>query len=250
MPFQIVLIDAQMPEMDGFALAEKLKEAPEYAGLALVMLSSAGHKGDAERCGKLGIAEYLTKPVKQSELRNVILRLAGAQLRKNDETSTRKNNQDCYQILLAEDNAVNQFLAVRLLEKAGHTVALALNGREAITALEQRSFDLVLMDLQMPEMSGYEATAVIRDRERLEGGHIPIVALTAHAMKGDRERCIEAGMDGYIAKPIKSSELYAIIEELLSARRKDGLQASSESPFESSTETPLEAKDESALCIA
>ncbi len=215
-PFPVVLLDAQMPDMDGFSLAQQIKDDSRLAGATIMMLSSAGQRGDALRCRELGIAAYLTKPVKQSELFSAILALLGASTAKQrgPQLITRhslRENREGYQILLAEDNRVNQRLAGRLLEKAGHSVVIASNGLEAVAAFEKENFDLILMDVQMPEMNGYEATASIREKEKAIGGHIPIIAMTAHAMKGDRERCLAAGMDNYVAKPIKNKELFEAI---------------------------------------
>lgn len=186
----------------------------------MIMLTSAGHGSDGARRRELGLAACLTKPVKQSELLSTIITTlskssqAATRLARAAQPASTERNRNV-QILLVEDNLVNQRLAVRLLEKQGHQVIVANNGREAIAALEQERFDLVLMDIQMPEMSGLEATAVIRAREQETGAHIPIVAMTAHAMQGDRERCLAAGMDGYISKPIQTAELFKLIAELV-----------------------------------
>ncbi|MCI0485999.1 MAG: PAS domain S-box protein [Blastocatellia bacterium] len=235
--FPLVLLDAQMPEMDGFSLAEKIKGDPCLAGARVMMLSSSGQPGDAARCRELGIAAYLTKPVKQSELLNAILNLldapeiAGGKPQTRTRRALGEDRDGCY-VLLAEDNKVNQMLAVRLLEKEGHRVVVAANGREAVTAFERDDFDLILMDVQMPEMNGYEATAAIRETEKATGGHIPIIAMTAHAMKGDRERCLEAGMDGYVSKPIKPGELFEAIEESFSIGSAQANSLQSVSPVE------------------
>lgn len=219
-PFPLVLIDAQMPEMDGFTLAEKIKNNPALAGATVMMLTSAGQRGDAARCRELGIIAYLIKPIKQSDLLEAILIALGkpSQEAERPVLLTRHSLREVRQrlrVLLAEDNPVNQTLAVRLLEKRGHSVVVAANGKEALAALEQqRPFDLVLMDLQMPEMDGFHATAAIREKEKATGHHLPIIAVTAHAMKGDRERCLAAGMDGYIPKPIQAKELFETIEGL------------------------------------
>jgi len=213
-PVPLVLLDAHMPEMDGFALAERIKEAPELAGATIMMLSSAAQLGDAARCREVGIECYLTKPVKQSDLLRAIRKTLGsvpATARRPARALQRSPRPR--HILLAEDNVVNQRLAVRLLERWGHTVVVAPDGRKALDALAGGSFDLVLMDAQMPEMSGFEATAAIRERERATGGHIWIVAMTAHAMAGDRERCLRAGMDGYVAKPLRPQVLFDAIEQ-------------------------------------
>jgi PAS domain S-box-containing protein len=216
-PFALVLLDSDMPEMDGFALAGQIKQTPELAGATIMMLTSARQPGDAARCRELGIAAYLTKPIKQSELLDTILTILSAQ--PPDQLQPQQaiphsadERRSGLQILLAEDNPVNQRLALRLLEKQGHTITVANNGLEALMALEQHPFDLVLMDVQMPELDGFAATAAIREKERKTGAHIPIIAMTAHAMKGDRERCLAAGMDSYVAKPIQAQELKAAIE--------------------------------------
>ena len=191
----------------------------------IMMLTSAGHPGDAARCQELGVAAYLLKPIRQSELREAIARVLGAGEQEGAiPLITRYSPGDALdpmavlRVLVAEDNAVNQRLAARLLEKRGHRVTVTANGREAVEALANQTFDLVLMDVQMPEMDGFEATAVIREREKHNGAHIPIIALTAHAMKGDRERCLTAGMDGYLSKPIRSQELDDILETYLARR--------------------------------
>jgi CheY-like chemotaxis protein len=215
--FPLILVDAQMPEMDGFALAESIKRNPEWGTATIMMLSSAGQRGDAKRCRELGIAAYLTKPVRQAELLDAILTALGTKPIKEalpavvTRHSLRENSKHLC-ILLVEDNAVNQKLAARLLEKRGHTVAIAGNGREALAALEKQSFDLVFMDVQMPEMDGFEATAAIRGKEKASGNHLPIIAMTAHAMAGDKERCLEAGMDDYITKPIRLEELDSLLK--------------------------------------
>jgi PAS domain S-box-containing protein len=219
-PFPLVLIDAQMPDMDGFTLAQRIKESPGLAGATIMMLTSAGQRGDVARCRELGIAVYLIKPIRQSELLEAILVALGRPSREGEQPTvlTRHSLREArrkLRVLVAEDNAVNQELAVRLLEKQGHTVAVAGNGQEALEALEKatsRGFDVVLMDLQMPEMDGLEATAAIRQKEKATGKHLPIIAMTAHALKGDRERCLAAGMDDYVAKPIQAKELLAAVE--------------------------------------
>jgi PAS domain S-box-containing protein len=227
-PFGLILTDMHMPDMDGFALVEQIRQRPELATATIMMLTSAGHRGDAARCQELGVSAYLLKPIRQSELREAIARVLGA--REHDGAIpliTRFSLQDAREpdahlsVLLAEDNLVNQRLGVRLLEKRGHRVAVAANGLEALQALEKESFDLVLMDLQMPDMDGFEATTSIREKEKSTGTHQAIVALTAHAMKGDREKCLAAGMDGYLTKPIRPQELDQLLE-IYVARRMEG----------------------------
>jgi len=219
-PFALVLLDCHMPEMDGFTLAEEIKKDPELAGTPIVMQTSAGQRGDGARCRQLGVAAYLTKPIKQSELLSAIVAALRVSSPKESHPTliTRhslREGRSRLQILLAEDNVINQKLVVLLLEKWGHEVQLAQNGREALTLLEREPFHLVLMDVQMPELDGLETTRLIRRKEKETGGHIPIVAMTAHAMKGDRERCLEAGMDDYISKPVKPMELLEIIGRVL-----------------------------------
>jgi PAS domain S-box-containing protein len=221
LPFPLVLVDANMPEMDGFALVEQLRRNPGLAGAIIMMLSSASQSGDAARCRELGVAAHLTKPIGQSELLDAILLAVGGKLHAAAPASRPGTHDPLREpprglrILLAEDNHVNQMLAVRLLEKRGYHVQVANDGREALEKLKAADFDLVLMDVQMPVMGGFEATAAVREMEKSTGKHIPIVALTAHAVKGDRERCLAAGMDGYIGKPIRSEELFEQIEALI-----------------------------------
>ena len=224
-PFGLILTDMHMPKMDGFTLIERIRQRPELATATIMMLTSAGHRGDAARCLELGVAAYLLKPIRQSELREAIARVLGARTQKGAiPLITRFSLQDAREpssflrVLLAEDNLVNQRLAVKLLEKRGHRVVVAGNGREALQALEKDAFDLVFMDVQMPEMDGLEATVAIREKERRTGLHQAIIALTAHAMKGDREKCLEAGMDGYLTKPIRPQELDQVLEDHLARR--------------------------------
>jgi signal transduction histidine kinase/CheY-like chemotaxis protein len=219
----LVLTDTQMPDMDGFTLVERIKQNPELAGTTIIVLTSAGQRGDGARCRELGVAGYLTKPIKQSELREAILASLGGRSGEKDRIAlvTRHSLRESrrrLRLLVAEDNPVNQTLVIRLLEKRGHSVVVANNGREALAILEKAAFsgfDLALMDIQMPEMDGLEATAAIREKEKSSGKHLPIIALTAHAMKGDEDRCLAAGVDGYLSKPIQHEELFAAIECLL-----------------------------------
>ena len=224
-PYNLILTDMHMPDMDGFALVEQIRQEPELATATIMMLTSAGHRGDAARCQELGVSAYLLKPIRQSELREAVARVLGA--REHDGAIpliTRFSLQDAREpeaylsVLLAEDNLVNQRLVVRLLEKRGHRVVVAGTGLEALQALEKGSFDLVLMDVQMPEMDGLKATAVIREKEKGSGLHQPVVALTAHAMKGDREKCMAGGMDGYLSKPIRPQELDQLLEIYVARR--------------------------------
>ncbi len=215
-PFALVLLDANMPGLDGFAVAGEISTRSELAGATIMMLTSSGHYGDSTRCRELGIAAYLTKPVKQPDLLDSI----SAVLQGRDQWGTPALDTTTTptaapkRVLLAEDNLVNCAVAVGLLTRRGHQVVVAGNGADALEALERESFDVVLMDMQMPVMGGLEATAAIRERERhaTPPMRVRIVALTAHAMQGDRERCLEAGMDGYLSKPIDRFELYAAVE--------------------------------------
>ena len=219
-PYGLILTDMHMPNMDGFGLVERLRKSSQPDTATIMMLTSAGHRGDAARCRDLGVATYLLKPIRQAELRESIGRALGAKTQADATPSIARSSLQkrpdpaaFLNILLAEDNAVNQLLAKRLLEKRGHRVILAANGREALVALEESAFDLVFMDVQMPEMDGLEAVTTIREREQLSGKHQVVIALTAHAMKGDEQRCLGAGMDGYLTKPIRPQELDAILRD-------------------------------------
>jgi PAS domain S-box-containing protein len=222
-PFPLVLLDAMMPEMDGFTLAGEIKNRSEFAGAVLMMLSSAGQPQDAARCRQLGISTYLTKPIKQSDLLDAILNALSLTFAHDGKHEPAVQPPHVglrpLRVLLAEDNAVNQKLAVRLLEKRGHTVLVVNDGRQAIEALEQDRFDVVLMDVQMPHLNGFEATAAIRMMEKETGKHLPIIAMTAHAMKGDRERCLQAGMDGYVSKPVQAADLFEALATRVPAAR-------------------------------
>jgi signal transduction histidine kinase/CheY-like chemotaxis protein len=221
-PFRVVLTDSTMPDMDGFQLVERIRESADFGTVAVIMATSAGQRGDAARCRTLSIAAYLTKPVRGVELKAVIRSALGRapddiQARPLLTRHSQRERRRSLHILLAEDNPVNQKLAVRLLEKEGHTVVVADNGRRALEALERADIDLVILDVQMPEMDGYEAAASIRKTEETTLKRVPILAMTAHAMKGDRERCLAAGMDGYLSKPIRPDDLRQAIEELVPA---------------------------------
>jgi PAS domain S-box-containing protein len=219
-PFPLVLVDAKMPDIDGFTLVQQIKQDPRLATATIMMLTSAGQRGDAAHCRQLGVAAYLTKPIGRDELLDAILQALGAKVQHVDEPSrlitrhTLRERRKGLRILLAEDNLVNRTLVVRLLEKHGNSVEVAADGREALVKLESGNFDLVLMDVQMPEMDGFEATAAVREKEKTKGDHLPIIAMTAHALKGDRERCLAAGMDGYISKPLHVDELLQEIEKV------------------------------------
>jgi signal transduction histidine kinase/CheY-like chemotaxis protein len=230
-PYALALIDSRMPGMDGFALAERVKGNPALAGTVLVMLTSGGRSGDGARCRELGIAAYLVKPVKHADLWEAVAVTVGAKKREvaRQELVTQhslRENRRSLRILVAEDSPVNLSLVVRVLEKRGHTVETATDGREALEALRQSDFDLVLMDVEMPEVDGIEATVVIRAKEKETHKHLPVIAMTAHAMKGDRERCLEAGMDGYVSKPIRVQELIEIIDSTVLGDHKPAVGVS------------------------
>jgi two-component system sensor histidine kinase/response regulator len=219
-PYKLILIDAQMAEMDGFELIEHIRRFPGTAPATIMMLTSGGERGEAARCAELGVFAHLLKPVRQSELYDAVQRALG---RPTDEAATimqpspeePREGAESLHVLLAEDNAVNRKVATRLLEKRGHRVIVATNGKEALAALERNTYDLVLMDVQMPEMDGLEATRTIRRLEQGTALHQQVIALTAHAMSGDRERCLEAGMDGYLTKPLRPQELDQMLENYL-----------------------------------
>jgi signal transduction histidine kinase/CheY-like chemotaxis protein len=218
-PLPLVITDAHMPEQDGFELAGQLRRNPRFGGPAIIMLTSASQPGDPARCRELGLAGHLTKPVSRGELHQLICavldRRAAGPPSAEPVAASLPGGQPAavsHKILLAEDNPINRAVAVRLLERRGHRVTVATNGLEAVRALDRELFDLVLMDLQMPEMDGFEATAAMRKAETGTGRHLPIFAMTAHAMKGDAERCRDAGMDGHLPKPIRPADLYAMID--------------------------------------
>jgi two-component system, sensor histidine kinase and response regulator len=223
--FALVITDMHMPKMDGFGLVQNIREIPDLTQIPVMMLSSGAQRGDATRCSQLGIAAYLLKPVRQLELRDAISRVLQTPEQPHEAhvVTAASLVQDmpparALHILVAEDHAVNQKLVTRLLEKRGHTVFLATNGKEALAASKTTPFDLILMDVQMPEMDGLEATRELRRRELITGKHCPIVAMTALAMKGDRERCLEAGMDDYLSKPIRPKELDAVLDSYVSMK--------------------------------
>jgi CheY-like chemotaxis protein len=216
-PFRLVILDYQMPEMDGIHLADAIRRDASLGEPALLLLSSAGRRFDFALFREARIAAYLTKPVGQSELLDAVARAlqprevdCGPAAESQPEPGARSLT-----VLLAEDNTVNQRLVARLLEKRGHTVEIACNGREAVEKSWRGAFDVVLMDVQMPELNGYDATRSIREREKRLGIRVPIIALTAHALNDDRERCLDAGMDAFVSKPIESSELFAALKRVV-----------------------------------
>jgi signal transduction histidine kinase/DNA-binding response OmpR family regulator/integral membrane sensor domain MASE1 len=220
--YALVVTDRNMPEMDGFALVSKIRAMPALATTKILLLSSAGQRGDGGRSKELGVAGFLVKPIRRVELREALAGVLGVPAKADEIPASARglrgegrSSTDALRILVVEDNLVNQRLAMRLLERRGHLVEVAANGREALDAMEKGSYDLVLMDVQMPEMDGIEATAQIREKEKLSGAHQRVVALTAHAMKGDEERCLAAGMDGYLTKPIRPEELYELLAKCM-----------------------------------
>ncbi|HKV92631.1 MAG TPA: PAS domain S-box protein [Candidatus Angelobacter sp.] len=220
MAIKLAILDVLMPEMDGFMLARTIQLDPKLHGLKMMALSSAAQPADALRSREVGILAHLTKPVSEAELLDAVRRLLTSQTSQDNLSEPVKApmlqpiKRDAH-VLLAEDNHLNRLLATRLLEKHGYTFSVAVNGQEVLEALEKERFDCVLMDVQMPVMDGFEATAAIREKERTRGGHLPIIAMTAHAMTGDRERCLAAGMDNYVSKPIQPKELFLTLEQIL-----------------------------------
>ncbi|MFO8165940.1 MAG: response regulator, partial [Desulfatiglandales bacterium] len=244
-PYGLVLLDLEMPGMDGFSVAKTIKNSAFGRQAKIIMLTSMGQKGDAAYCREIGISGYLLKPVKKAELLDAIkIALGRTDVREPEDVVTRYTVQEAHRrfnILVAEDNLINQKLALSLLQNRGHKVVLAQNGKEAVEAFQKGDIDLILMDVQMPEMDGFEATREIRELETRNSkpgdkapesqpssikypasGHIPIVAMTAHAMEGDREKCLAAGMDGYISKPIKAATLFDVIEKMMNPSPGDG----------------------------
>jgi CheY-like chemotaxis protein len=219
-PFGLVVLDAHMPDMDGFMLARQIKEDPRCGAASLMLLTSGGQGGDGARCRELGVSAYLPKPVGEGELLDAIrrvLHLSTAKQRQ-PELVTRHVLQEGKRrlhLLVVEDNPVNLLLATRLIENHGYTFTTAENGQIALEVLQKENIDCVLMDVQMPVMDGLETTRAIREKERGIGGHLPIVAMTAHSMAGDREGCLAAGMDDYISKPIRAKELFATLDRVL-----------------------------------
>jgi PAS domain S-box-containing protein len=216
-PFKLLLIDSNMPGLDGFALVERIKTDPAHARAPMLILTSADRRGDLSRSREMGISAYLTKPIRPSDLFDAIMMAMGAGAAEGRPLITKsvlENGKSRYRILLAEDNPINQKVAVHMLERNGHSVVTASNGRKARDLALRGGFDLMFMDVQMPKLNGYEATAQIRRAEKRSGRHLPIVAMTANAMKGDREKCLDAGMDDYLSKPLKLEDLLQSIERV------------------------------------
>ncbi|MDD5481022.1 response regulator [Rhodoferax sp.] len=236
-PYPLALLDVQMPDMDGFELAQVIQQG-RTGVMPIMMITSQGQRGDGERCRELGLAAYLTKPITQSDLLNAIMTTLGEPTNGAGVLVTRHSLREqrrmphmqapAWRILLAEDNAINQRLACIVLNKQGLSVALANNGREAVALWQNQPFDVILMDVDMPEMNGYEATEHIRAAEQVSDAHIPIIAMTAHAMQGAREECLAHGMDGYVSKPINMEALWHQLDELM--------------PYPTASAEPTEAK--------
>ena len=228
-PYQFILIDSQMPgQVEGYMVAEYIKQNPHFAKSTAIMLMSTAQRerGVGETQNNNHAAISLTKPVGHTELLNALVQPTitnqpAVKLTQQPKSQPSEPYSGAH-ILLAEDNTVNQKLAIRLLERFGYKVTLAENGLQAVAAAEKQQFDLVLMDVQMPEMGGFEATAIIRDRELLQNRHTPIIAMTAHALQGDREKCLEARMDDYLSKPIRADQLKAMIEKFLNGEGAEG----------------------------
>jgi CheY-like chemotaxis protein/HPt (histidine-containing phosphotransfer) domain-containing protein len=221
-----------MPDMDGFEVARRIRDEGKAGGATIMMLSSSGQYDEINKCREVGIATHLTKPVDQRELLSAIGRVLA---REPGQRATLPSSmlpaelpERRLHVLLAEDNAVNQRLAASLLQRRGHKVTIAANGVAAVAAFERDTFNVVLMDVQMPEMGGFEATAAIRALEEKDGSHVPIIAMTAHAMKGDRERCLDAGMDEYLTKPLDPRQLCLLVEQMAE-------------PGEAAAATPIDA---------
>ncbi len=214
-PFRLILLDEQMPGMDGFGVIEQIRANPIFDGATIMMLTSADQSASALRCRDLGVATYLIKPIKPAELLIAIRRALG-QLPAAAPVRAPAPERVCtgpLHVLVAEDNLVNQTLAAKLLDKLGHTTVLAANGAEALAEWGRQTFDVILMDVQMPELDGFQATRQIREAEKTSGAHVPIVAMTAYAMSGDREQCLQAGMDGYVSKPVSRTALEQALEQ-------------------------------------
>ncbi len=217
-PYQLILLDKNMPDLDGFEVTQKIKQIPEYADIPIIFVTSSEEKGDRQKAKELGISDFLLKPVRRSKLYDAILNALAAEGKKKEKPEKQKIESllkdKPLKILLAEDNLINQKMAARLLEKQGWRVTVADNGKEAVELIGKNGFDLVLMDVQMPEMDGIEATIEIRKKEKAEGIHIPIIALTANAFEEDKKKCLENGMDAYTTTPIKIKKLFGMIEDM------------------------------------
>jgi CheY-like chemotaxis protein len=222
-PYALILVDAYLSGNDSFMMMDLFRQFPDLGRSTIMLFSASARKEDAKPWERLGITAGLKKPVKILELSQAIASVLGMR-RPSDSTESTdgsttpregRSSRHRYRILVADDNIVNRKVVQYLLEKKGHQVISAQDGREALNLLDNQIVDLILMDVQMPKMNGLEATLAIREKEKAGKSHTPIIALTAHAMKGDRERCLEAGMDDYIAKPIKPEELFDTMDKVV-----------------------------------
>jgi CheY-like chemotaxis protein len=223
-PYALILSDAMMPAMDGITLARHIRENHDWNETPIIMLTSAGEPENADEVRDAGISRCLTKPIKGPDLLDAmrqVLTAWPAEQPVHASTEASPHTNTSRRVLVAEDGVVNQKVALNLLQRRGHEVVLVENGKQAVAAVAEGDFDVVLMDVEMPEMDGIEATYAIREREQHTGQRIPIIAVTAHAMKGDRERFLEAGMDGYIAKPLEVNQLYEAVEGIPTAKKDD-----------------------------
>jgi len=219
-PFPLILLDANLPGHESFVLLDYIKNEPEIAKAIIMMMNTTSKGIDATPWQKLGISAHLSKPVKPSELQNRILQVLGLETKPAEPNpvvplSTLAQERTTYRILIAEDNLVNQRVALYMLEKQGHQATGVMNGEEALQALEKGNYELVLMDVQMPKMDGFQFAQVLRDKEKATGQHLPVIAMTAHAMKGDREKCLQMGMDDYISKPLNAKQLAETIARVM-----------------------------------
>jgi CheY-like chemotaxis protein len=241
-PIKITIIDMKMPGMDGEILGKKIKQDPDLKNTLLVLMTSMGQRGDAKRLEKIGFAAYPTKPIRQSKLYDCLATVTGVEKKASMEKSSvivtqqslSEDRKRQIRILLAEDNVINQKVALNILKKLGYSADTVANGKEAVKTLEMISYDIVLMDCQMPEMDGYEATGVIRNPESKVLNHnLTVIAMTANAMTGDREKCLAAGMDDYLSKPVKPQEISDMLENWLTEDRsfqKEGPTAPDTAP--------------------
>jgi CheY-like chemotaxis protein len=260
--FALIIMDYHMPDMDGLQLAERVREFPGVVAASIMMLTSGGQSGDLAKCRELGLAAYLSKPLSQRALYQVVAQVIGAggaapgftvptsqkdvSAMSSSSSSTQNATQPSLKVLLAEDNFVNQKLAVTMLQKRGHRVTVANDGSEALAQLERDRFDVVLMDVHMPNMGGFEATQRIRERELAQGmRRVPIIALTALAMSGDREKCLQSGMDGYLTKPISAADLFTALASVLTPPAVIQAEPASEPSV-----TALPAPDAPAIDVA
>ena len=248
-PYDLAIVDMKMPHMDGIELAQAIQADPTVRSVRSIMLTSmVGQLGEAERARQAGILACLSKPVRQSDLYDCLvnalsasMQAASKQILGNAQLSPGKAQLQGL-VLLAEDNPINQEVALLMLDGSGCQVEVVANGREAVEASSRRHYDLILMDCQMPEMDGFTATAEIRRQEKMSGRHLPIIALTANAMKGDREKCLAAGMDGYLPKPFMQEQLRAVLERWLPKRCVASLGVTEETGNELPASTPAQAK--------